>query len=58
MAVTTHPPSSAEVEETVELYIWAFVACFRVNFTFYIFHRLKENENSLLMKIFRTQVGK
>jgi hypothetical protein len=33
-----HPlPSSAEMKETVELYyflFWAFMACFRVNFTF------------------------
>jgi hypothetical protein len=34
------PPYSAEVKERVELYlyIWAFVACYRVNFTFiYLF---------------------
>jgi hypothetical protein len=33
-----HPlPSSAEVKERVELYLyplWAFVTCYRVNFTF------------------------
>jgi hypothetical protein len=29
-----HPPlSSAEVKETEELYLWAFVVCYRVNFT-------------------------
>jgi hypothetical protein len=31
------PPSSAEMKETVELYyflFWAFMACFRMNFTF------------------------
>jgi hypothetical protein len=28
------PPSSAEVKEGVRLYLWAFVACSRVNFTF------------------------
>jgi hypothetical protein len=32
------PPSSAEVKERVELYLyspfWAFMACSRVNFTF------------------------
>jgi hypothetical protein len=29
-----HPPSSsAEVKERVELYLWAFMACSRVNFT-------------------------
>jgi len=30
------PPSSAEVQERVELYLhaWAFVACYRLNFTF------------------------
>jgi hypothetical protein len=28
------PPSIAEVKETVELYLWAFVACYKVNFIF------------------------
>jgi len=28
------PPSSAEVKERVELYLWAFVACSRVNFKY------------------------
>jgi hypothetical protein len=27
------PPSSAEAKERAELYLWAFVACSRVNFT-------------------------
>jgi len=35
------PPFSAEVNERVELYLysplWAFVACYRVNFTFYLY---------------------
>jgi len=35
------PPSSAEVKERVELYIysplWDFVACSRENFTFYLY---------------------
>ena len=33
------PPSSAKVKEGVQLYLtppWAFVACSRVNFTFFI----------------------
>jgi len=28
------PPFSAEVKEREELYLWAFVACSRVNLTF------------------------
>jgi len=34
-----HPhPSRAEVKERVELHhLWAFVACSRVNFTFYLY---------------------
>jgi hypothetical protein len=35
------PPSSAEVKERIELYLypfWAFVACSRVNFTFTFTH--------------------
>jgi len=38
VALTTHPPFSAEVKERVELYLychlWAFVACYRMTFTF------------------------
>jgi hypothetical protein len=37
VALTTHPPSSAEVKGRAELYIcplWAFVACSMVNLTF------------------------
>jgi len=41
---TDHPPpSSAKIKERVKLYlyspIWAFVACSRVNFTFYLYCR-------------------
>jgi hypothetical protein len=39
VALTTHPPSTAEVKESVELYVYsphrAFVTCTRANFTFY-----------------------
>jgi len=31
------PPSSAEVKGRVELYLYFFVACSRVNFTFYLY---------------------
>ena len=34
VALTTHPPTSGEVNERVELYLWAFMACSRVTFTF------------------------
>jgi len=34
MALTTHSQCSAEVRERLELYLWAFVACSRVNFAF------------------------
>jgi hypothetical protein len=34
-SLVDHPPTSnTEVKERVELYLWAFVACSRVNFTF------------------------
>jgi len=40
VVLTTHPPSSAEVKERRELYVysplWAFVACSRVKFTFFL----------------------
>ena len=33
-SVNHPPPSSSEVKERVELYLWAFMTCSRVNFTF------------------------
>jgi len=51
------PPSSAEVEEKIELYIcsfWAFVACYRLNFALlhvlfinYILATLPESKDSI-----------
>jgi hypothetical protein len=35
------PPSSVEVKEKVQLYLWAFMACSRKNFTFYLKTRLE-----------------
>jgi hypothetical protein len=38
VALTTHPPSSAEVKEKVELYLyplWAFIDCSRVNLLYF-----------------------
>ena len=49
--VVNHPPpTSAEVKEKVELYLYSpcvFVVCSRVNFTFYLFHlrHLPESRN-------------
>jgi hypothetical protein len=34
VALITNPPSSAEVKENVEVYLWDIVAGSRVNFTF------------------------
>jgi hypothetical protein len=34
VGLTTHPPYTAEVKERVQLYLWALVACYRVNCTF------------------------
>ena len=31
------PPSGAEVKERVELYLWTFVACYRMNFYLYLY---------------------
>jgi len=46
VALTTHPSSSAEVKERVELYLyspfWAFVACSRVIFTIYCHDPLRK----------------
>jgi hypothetical protein len=33
--------SSAEVKERVQLYLWVFVACSRVNFNFYLYGEIR-----------------
>jgi hypothetical protein len=42
----THPSSSVEVKERVELYLyspfWVIVACSRVNFTFYYYDPMRK----------------
>jgi len=57
VALNTHPPTSAEVKEREELYLyslsfslWALVACSRVNFTLFYLqstfeHRLKPSKD-------------
>ena len=47
VVLTTHPPSSAEVKERAELYLWAFVACYTVTFTFTFTITIKESSADL-----------
>jgi hypothetical protein len=47
--------SNSEVKERVELYLWAFVACSRVNFIFFNF--MRNGNGRLVFKIFPLILG-
>ena len=47
--------SDSEVKERVELYLWAFVACSRVNFIFFNF--MRNGNGRLVFKIFPLILG-